>query len=176
MEDNKTKYITRIGVITAIMCIIAPISIPIGEIPITFTSLILFIFIYVVGWKTTLISYIIYVLIGLVGVPVFSGYVGGVSRILGPTGGYIIGMIPLIIISGIVINNSKNKVVNILGLIIGTIVCYLFGMIWFSFIMNIRFIMAFNICIVIFIPGDVIKIIMAIIIGPRVKRRMQVID
>ena len=83
------------------------------------------------GWKRGTISYLVYLLIGLVGVPVFSGFTGGIGRLAGPTGGYIIGFIAMAVIAGLVIDKCHNRWLQLLGMIVGTAVCYAFGTAWF---------------------------------------------
>ena len=79
MKDNKTlsiKNIAVIGVITAIPCILAPLSVPIGPVPISLTNLVIYFGLYILGTGKGTISYLVYLLIGLVGVPVFYGFSG----------------------------------------------------------------------------------------------------
>ena len=88
---SKTYEITMTALMAAVTCILAPLSIPIGPVPISFTNLAIYLSLYLLGWKRGTISYLIYLLIGLIGLPVFSGFTGGVGKLAGPTGGYIIG-------------------------------------------------------------------------------------
>lgn len=76
------------------------IPIPISPVPITLTNLVLFISLYILSWKEALISYILYLLLGICGLPVFSGFSGGIGKLAGPTGGYLAGFIFLILIAG----------------------------------------------------------------------------
>ena len=118
----------------AVTCILAPLSIPIGPVPISFTNLAIYLSLYLLGWKKGTISYLIYLLLGLVGLPVFSGFTGGPSKLAGPTGGYIIGFIVMAVIAGLVIDNCRKPWIQLIGMIVGTIVCYLFGTIWFCIV------------------------------------------
>ena len=95
ISRSKTYEITITALMTAVTCILAPMSIPIGPVPISFTNLAIYLSLYLLGWKKGTISYLIYLLIGLVGLPVFSGFTGGPAKLAGPTGGYIIGFIVL---------------------------------------------------------------------------------
>ena len=97
-KHGKTYAITVTALMTAVTCILAPLSIPIGPVPISLTNLAIYISLYLLGWKRGTISYLIYLLIGLVGIPVFSGFTGGPAKLAGPTGGYIIGFIAMAII------------------------------------------------------------------------------
>ena len=93
ISRSKTYEITITALMTAVTCILAPMSIPIGPVPISFTNLAIYLSLYLLVWKKGTISYLIYLLIGLVGLPVFSGFTGGPAKLAGPTGGYIIGFI-----------------------------------------------------------------------------------
>ena len=88
---NTTYTLVAIALMTAVICVLAPLSLPIGPVPISMATLVLFLSIYVLGWKKATISVCLYILLGLVGVPVFSGFTGGVSKLAGATGGYIVG-------------------------------------------------------------------------------------
>lgn len=94
-KDNKlsTKTIALIGVMTAVICILGPLSVPLpfSPVPLSLTTFALYLAIYVLGTKMSLICYFLYLLIGFVGVPVFSSFSAGPAKLLGPTGGYLIG-------------------------------------------------------------------------------------
>lgn len=82
--QKKNRYsayrLTMTAVMTAVTCILAPFSISIGPIPISFTNLAIYFALYLLGWKSATVSYLVYVLIGLVGLPVFSGFSGGLGK------------------------------------------------------------------------------------------------
>lgn len=71
LPRSKTYEITITALMTAVTCILAPMSIPIGPVPISFTNLAIYLSLYLLGWKRGTISYLIYLLIGLVGLPYF---------------------------------------------------------------------------------------------------------
>lgn len=172
-KKNKIYFMCTYAIITALICIFAPMSIPIGIIPISLTNLILYFAIYILGTKGTLISYVVYLLLGLVGLPVFSGYQGGIAKLAGPTGGYLFGFIFMIIISGLSFEKSKGKFripFTLLGMVIGTAVAYLFGTIWFIVQMDCTFAYACSVCVFPFIPFDLIKIVVAAILGLAVRK------
>ena len=148
---------------TAVTCILAPMSIPIGPVPISFTNLAIYLSLYLLGWKKGTISYLIYLLIGLVGLPVFSGF----------TGGYIIGFIVMAVIAGLFIDNCRKPWIQLIGMIVGTIVCYLFGTVWFCIVAGYTFQAALAVCVIPFIPADLVKMIIAMIIGPMIKKRIR---
>ena len=95
-----TKRMALIGVMTAVTCILGPFSIPLpfSPVPISFTNLAIYLAAYVLGMKACTVSYLIYMLLGMVGVPVFSGFTAGVGKLAGPTGGYLVGFILMALI------------------------------------------------------------------------------
>ena len=89
--DSKTKQpalsihqMAMIALMTALTCILGPLSIPIGAVPISFTNFVIFLTVYLLGAKLGAISYCIYLLLGLAGLPVFSAYSGGFAKLAGP--------------------------------------------------------------------------------------------
>lgn len=168
--------LTMYALMAALICIFAPMSVPIGPIPVSLTNLILYFAIFIIGTRGTLISFIVYLLIGMVGLPVFSGYSGGVAKLVGPTGGYLVGFIPMIIIMGICYKtfSDKGKAMDItatmLGMIVGTIVVYALGTVWFVFQMECELGYALSVCVIPFIPFDLGKMVIANILGRRVRK------
>lgn len=174
MEKKLSIYkIALIGVMTAITCIMGPLSIPIGIVPISLTNLAILLTVIILGWKMGTISCLIYLLVGLVGLPVYSGFSSGPGKLFGPTGGYLVGFIFLAIISGIFIDKFRGKIyMYVIGMVIGTIVLYAFGTTWISFQRNLSFEAALAICVVPFVPWDIAKIVCAVIVGPIVRKQL----
>ena len=170
-----TKRMALIGVMTAVTCILGPFSIPLpfSPVPISFTNLAIYLAAYVLGMKACTVSYLIYMLLGMVGVPVFSGFTGGPAKLAGPTGGYIIGFIAMAIIAGLVIDHFHQPWLQLIGMIVGTIICYVLGTAWFCFEAKSTVSGALSICVFPFIPGDLIKMIIAMLIGPAIKKRLR---
>ena len=167
------RQMAMIAVITAVTCVLAPMSVPIGPVPISLTNLVIYFGLYVLGTKNGTISYFIYLLIGLVGLPVFSGFTGGPGKLFGPTGGYLIGFIPMAIIAGFFIHIFHAKwYASLIGMILGTIVCYALGTVWFCFQANYTVSAALAVCVIPFIPADLIKMVLAMSIGPEIRKRL----
>lgn len=175
--QTKAKHsiytLTMIAVMTAVTCILAPLSISIGPIPISFTNLAIYFALYLLGWKKGTVSYLVYLLIGIVGLPVFSGFVGGIGKFLGPTGGYIVGFIPMAIIAGILIDRFKNRWIHLLGMLVGTAICYAFGTAWYCLQTGSTLVPALGLCVFPFIPGDLVKMIAAMLLGPVIRERIR---
>lgn len=169
-----TKFIiydiTTCALFAALMCIFGPMSVPIGPVPISLTNLVIYVAVYLLGTREATISYVIYLLLGAVGLPVFSAYSGGMGKLLGPTGGYLIGFIFMAIISGIAMKLSRvNVFITAAGMIVGTLVAYAFGTAWFVYVAKYTWGAALKVCVYPFIPFDLAKIVIASIIGKAVR-------
>ncbi len=167
------REMTLISLMTAILCILGPIAIPFGAIPISLTNFVLFLLLYISGIKCTLISYCLYLFLGIAGLPVFSGFSGGIAKLAGPTGGYLVGFIFLILISGYFMHFKKSVWLEISGMVIGMILAYLFGTIWFCIQMHTTIIYALTVCVSPFLIGDMFKIILAAKLGPIIQKRIK---
>ncbi len=165
-----------IALMAAVTCILGPLSlaIPVSPVPISLTNLAIYFTIYVLGMKRGCISYLIYMLIGLVGMPVFSGFSGGPGKLFGPTGGYIIGFIFMGAICGYFIDKWNGKLLmHFIGMVLGTAVCYLFGTAWLAYQAGMTFSAALGAGVIPFIPGDLVKIIIALLAGPVLRKRLR---
>lgn len=172
IRNTKSYTLAVTALMTAVTCIAAPLSIPIGPVPVTLTNLCVYLSLYILDWKKGTVSYLIYLLIGLVGLPVFSGFTGGVGKLAGPTGGYIIGFIPMAIIAGIAIDKFHQRWIHLAGMVIGTAICYAFGTIWFCMQSDTAPAAALSVCVFPFIPGDLIKMLIAVTFAPKIRERI----
>ncbi|GFI62357.1 biotin transporter BioY [Clostridiales bacterium] len=166
----KTRDIVLIGLFAAIICVFAPYTIPVGDIPITLATFAIYLAAAVLGAKKGTIAVFIYILIGLIGLPVFSGFSGGIGKIAGYTGGYLIGYIPCVFISGAIIDRfSDKKTVYPIALIAGTAALYTFGTIWYMVLSGNSLKYSLMACVVPFLLGDAIKIAAASVIAANVR-------
>ena len=109
-------------------------------------------------------------LLGFVGLPVFAGFTGGISKLVSPTGGYLVGFIFTSVISGLIIEKFNYKrIPNIIGMII----TYIFGTAWLAFGMGRTFMEALAVCVLPFLIFDFGKIIIVAIIGPELQKLMK---
>ena len=167
------REMSLIAVMAAVICVLGPLSVPIGVIPISFTNLAVYLAIYVLGCKPGTLSYVVYLLIGLVGVPVFSGFTGGIGKLFGPTGGYLIGFLFMAVICGWFIDRFDCKLaLSFFGMVLGTIVCYIFGTAWLAYQAGMTFYAALAAGVLPFLVGDLVKMAIAVIVGPQVRHQM----
>ena len=169
-QKIRTKQMVLIALMTAVTCVLGPLSIPLpfSPVPISLTNFAIFLAIFVLGMKNGTISFIIYLLLGAVGVPVFSSFRGGFQVLAGPTGGYLIGFIFLALIMGFALDHFDRKLVpTIIGMIIGMVVCYTFGTVWLAKLLSLSFKEGLMMGVIPYLPGDAAKIIIAAIVGPK---------
>ena len=169
-QKIRTKQMVLIALMTAVTCVLGPISIPLpfSPVPISLTNFAIFLAIFVLGMKSGTISFIIYLLLGAIGVPVFSSFRGGLQVLAGPTGGYLIGFIFLALIMGFALDHFNRKLVpTIIGMIIGMAVCYAFGTVWLAKLLSLSFKEGLMMGVIPYLAGDAAKIIIAAIVGPK---------
>lgn len=176
MRNITTYKMAAIGFMAALTCILGPFSItfPFSPIPISLLTLVIYFSAFVLGAKAAALSCLIYLLLGLAGLPVFSGFGAGVGKLLGPTGGYLIGYLFLAFIGGWFVEKFPGKwYLHFAGMIIATAVLYTFGTIWMAYSAGMTFTQALAAGVLPFIPGDLAKIIAALLTGPAVQKRLQ---
>lgn len=170
------KQLALVGLMSAIICILGPFAlyIPISPVPISLGFLAIYFVMMVLGLKLGTLSVVIYILLGLVGLPVFTGFTGGPGKLLGPTGGYIIGYIFLALICGFFVDKWNGRLLPcVVGMLLGTAVCYLFGSFWLSFQAGYTLPQALMAGAIPYIPGDLIKLALAVSLGRQVRKRLQ---
>lgn len=167
------KKLSFIALCSAILCVISPFSIPIFAVPISLSTFAVYLTGAILGGKYAPISVSVYILIGIIGVPVFSGFNGGINVLVGPTGGFLIGYIACSFIVGAFCNSQCNKKsVYFISMLIGTFFIYLFGVVWFIIISKADFITAISVCVLPFIVFDFVKIAAAVFIAAAIKPKI----
>lgn len=161
------------AVMAAVTCVVSPFSINVGPIPISLCTLALYLSVYLLGWKRGAVSCLVYILLGLVGMPVFSNFSGGFAKVAGPTGGYIVGYIPLVLLAGLFVAKFDHRALQFLGMVLGTAVLYAFGTAWFCVQSQTPLAEAMGMCVFPFLPGDLMKMAVAIFMGPVIQDRLK---
>ena len=176
IKSNKTRDIVYMSVFTAMISICSWISIP-ASIPFTLQTMGVFTTVGLLGGKRGTLTVLTYILLGAIGIPVFAGFTGGVSVLLGTTGGYIIGfLLSALLMWGIETIMGRNQIVLAFSMIAGLIVCYVFGTAWFMLIYTqhsgvIGLSTVLGLCVIPFIIPDLIKIGVALFLTNRLKKR-----
>lgn len=154
-----------------ILSILAQIKIdlPIG-VPITLQTLGIYLIALYLKPKLAFITTLTYLLMGIIGLPVFHGFKGGIGILLGPTGGYIFAFPFTALLISYLVYNKNSLIIKIISLIIGTCLCYFIGTLWFVFISDNSLLAALSMCVIPFIPGDIVKMIIALFLINKIKK------
>ena len=163
--------ITRISLFTALICISSYIKIDLPAVPVTAQTLAIMLAGSILNTRQAALSVLVYLLLGSVGAPVFSGGNAGLYIILGRFGGYLIGFLLGAIVISLMKGRKNNLVQMIFANIIGGIVVIdLFGALWFSAMTGMNLVQAFVVGALYFIPTDLIKAVIAALLAQRVNK------
>ncbi len=174
----RTRNITLCALFTAVMCVLCVITIPIGPVPITLGTLGIMLTAVILGHKRGTASVLAYILLGAVGLPVFSGFKGGFQVLIGPTGGYIWSYIIMAFLIGFASRTlPKNKWTAMLKIFIaciaGIAVCYALGTVQFMFVQKTNLTQSLMMCVAPFIPFDAVKAVVAVYLGYTVRKALE---
>ena len=178
----KLKLSTRDLIITALFTSLTAvggfISIPIGTVPITLQTLFVILSGLILGARLGTLSQITYVILGLIGVPIFAGGTGGLTSVVSPTFGFLLSFIVAAYVIGKLTEKNKSVSNIIYSVILGSFVIYVIGVPYFYFIFtkylgkSINFYSALKYACIPFIPGDIIKAIISIILAKQLIPRL----
>lgn len=169
----KTKKLTLAAMFAALCAVTSQIVIPVGASPVPINPALATVMISggVLGIKYGALSQLVYIFAGLAGMPVFAGMRGGIGVLAEPGGGFIIGYVFAVIISGIVADKNINRVFpQIVMMCASVLACYICGTVYFMILTNSGISAAALVCVFPFLPGDAIKIATAVFVLRRIKR------
>lgn len=169
------KQLAITGLMTAVLCILGPIAfeIPVSPVPISLGFLGIYFSVSVLGMKLGTFSVAAYILLGLAGLPVFTNFVGGPGKLFGPTGGYILGYVFMALLIGLFVDKGKNRLsMNLLGMVLGTLVCYLFGTVWLAYQQSVGFVEALFLGVVPYVAVDAVKLAVGLTLGSQLRKRL----
>lgn len=179
LKNSKISDMIYIAISVALMAICAWISIP-APVPFTLQTFGVFVTVGILGGKRGSLAILIYLLLGLIGVPVFSGFGGGIQALLGATGGYIIGfLLSALAMWGMEKLLGKKTWVLALSMVLGLLVCYAFGTIWFMVVYAqnsgaVGLMTALGLCVFPFIIPDIIKIALALVLTKTISHAVKI--
>lgn len=163
------RDMTMVAIFAAFMCLTAPWTIPIGAIPITLATFSVYLVAATLGWKKGASAVAIYLMLGFIGLPVFTYFTGGIQKLVGATGGYLVGYIPMAMIGGLFADKFKKTWAYVVGMTLGTAVLYTFGTAWYCIMSGSEIIPAILTCVTPFLLGDSIKIACATLLASRLR-------
>lgn len=167
-----TINIVYAGMFAAVMAVLSQITIPMpSSVPITLQTFAMALTGAVLGWKLGLAATAVYILLGAVGVPVFSGFTGGFARLTGFTGGFIYGFLALTLLCGVG-SCLKYKALGMLVGIMGLEICHLFGTMQYAVLSRRSLGSAFLLVSVPYQIKDIASVVLAFILGTIVRKQL----
>ena len=158
-SSNQLRMTVYASLFAALTAVGAFLAIPIGPVPIVLQNMFVYLAGLLLGGRWGLASVGVYLLAGACGLPVFAGGLGGISRLIGPTGGYLIGYLPAVFLIGKMSQKVNPRVVSdVLAMICGTLVLYAFGVSWLKIVTGMPPVKALALGMFPFLIGDALKI------------------
>lgn len=171
------RDLTYIALMTALTVICAWITIPFSLVPFTLQTFAVFTALALLGGKRGTAVIGLYLCLGLVGLPVFSGFSGGAGALLSPSGGYLLGFVGTGLVYWLITARLGTGLpVKAVGLLLGLAVCYAFGTLWFVYVYSEPTTLraALTLCVVPFLPVDLVKLALALTVSGRVGRAVKI--
>ena len=160
--DSQLRMTVFAALFAALTAVGAYLALPIGPVPIVLQNLFIFLAGLLLGRRWGMTSVGIYLLAGAFGLPVFAGGMGGLGRLIGPTGGYLIGFIPAVYLIGLISEKHKHPTFDVLAMICGTIIIYICGVGWLKVVTGMTWGKTLAVGMLPFLPGDALKIAVAV--------------
>ena len=171
----KLRNMVYISLCAIILAICSWITIP-GVVPFTLGTFGVYLVTLLLGGKRGTIAVMIYILLGIIGLPVFSGFRGGIAVLLGNTGGYVAGYILMSLIMWMMEKWAvKNKGIQLLSMMLGLVACYACGTVWFMGVYadvtgRSGVLAVLSWCVFPYIIPDLLKVGLSLWLGKKVKK------
>lgn len=162
------RKMALLAIFTAVMAVLSPLSIPLEPVAITLATFALYLIGALLPLRYSYIPVLLYLLLGFMGLPVFSKFQAGPAVLLGPSGGFLIGYLPCVLLESLFILVFKKKRWSYpLAMGLGTLLLYAVGVLWITLYAGYDVSKAFLLCVLPFIPGDLTKIVLASLLAWR---------
>lgn len=178
-ERGRRKSVAReiayIGVAVALVTVCAWVTVPIGPVPITLQTFAVVLVGALFGLKRGLAAIAAYILMGLIGIPVFSGFRAGTAALFGPTGGYIFGFLFLALLPALFktlpVKGKYARAACFYGAaVLGMVFCYAFGTAWFMYMYRCTLGYALTVCVIPYLLPDAVKFFVAVLLAVRLEK------
>lgn len=173
--EHKTLDMVHIALFAVVMAICSWIVIPMA-VPFTLQTFGVFLAVLVLGGKRGTIAVFLYILMGSIGLPVFSGFTGGIGVLLGYTGGYLMGFLVIAVIMWMMERLFGRKApVQWISMILGLLLCYGFGTFWYVAVYarnggETKVAAVLSACVLPFVIPDIVKMILAMSVRKRLSK------
>lgn len=169
------RHLTETALMAALISVLSPLSIPLGNlVPISLATLAVMTAGALCGPYEACAAVVIYILLGIMGLPVFAGFTSGAAVAFGMSGGYIFGYIALALCTGFGAERIRHpdspeqkRIILLLSMITGTLLLYTAGTAWFMKFTGMSLGASLCACVLPFLPGDFIKMILVILLYER---------
>lgn len=172
----KTKDLTTIAFMTSLLVVSSQLAVPIGPVPITLQTLAVFLIGFLLSPKNAFLSTLLFLILGLLGLPVFSGFTGGLQSVVTPSFGFILSFMPASYLQARYLENKKDPYLKefITAGLINIVITHAIGLLYMSFILKVYLdnefgLMAALLAGLSFLPGDLLKLTFAIVLTKRVR-------
>ena len=174
MRSNTTQLLTLSALLCALCAVLSQIQIPLPPVPISLSLLAVHLCGALLGQRWGAAAIGCYVALGALGVPVYAGFCGGISVLFGPTGGFLFGYILCAYAVGALIQRlGFTRRGLMLAMAAGTLLCYACGTAWFSLTTGAGLAPSLAACVLPFVPGDILKILLAAILCLRLEKPLR---
>ena len=174
MNSNRstvTRSLVLAALMAALTAVCSQIQIPLPMVPINLALFAVHLAGALLGAKWGALSMAAYALLGAAGVPVFAGFTSGPAVLFGKTGGYILGYILCALVVGLLSRRLGFTMKGLcLSMLVGVAVCYIFGTIWFMVVTGMNLVTSLTYCVIPFLPGDAVKIVLAALLALRLRK------
>ena len=170
------RALAQVALMAVVIAACTWIQIPFGQINFTMQTFGVFVALGLLGGKAGTMSVVVYLLLGAIGAPVFSNFSGGVAKLAGPTGGYLVGFVFAGLVYWAVTKLfGEGAVSSVIGMILGNLVCYAFGTAWFMTVASSKpgLAAALSMCVLPFVLPDLLKIALAYTVTVTLRDRLR---
>ena len=171
-----TEKLSRVALAAAVICVLGPLSVPIpvSPVPLSLTHLGIYLAAFTTDRKDAAGAVLIYLLLGAMGLPVFSGFSGGFAKLAGPTGGYLLGFVILAFVVAYSVERYDGRRGPVaLAMLAGNLAVYAFGTAWLAVSAHLSFGQALTMGVAPYVIFDVIKAAVALAVCPVIRSRLR---
>lgn len=174
MKTIPAKQMALCALFAALVAVCAQMTFNIGMVPISLSLAPVFLCALLMKKEYAAVTMVVYALMGLVGIPVFTNMGAGPAKLLGATGGYIIGYVPCAYLTALVREKwGRAWWKQALAIVAGLVVCYAFGTVWFMLTKGTGLMASLGACVIPFLPGDALKIAVAVMLSLKLEAPMK---
>lgn len=171
-SNLRTRSMVGAAVLAAMTAVLSQIVLPIGPVPFNLAVFGAYLTGCLLTPDRAFGSIGVYLLMGLIGLPVFAGFSGGPSVFFGPTGGYLIGYLFLAFLTSLAVHRSGKLRWILPAMLVGLLLCYLFGTVWFMVVTGTGLIESLMLCVIPFVIPDLCKAVAALLLMRALRARL----